>query len=196
MTRWAQWGDGIPEILRGFILKPGQVVSALLGKGALQLFFSLLFLPFLTRWGWLLFIIPWVINTTSGNGAQSNLSLYYGIPVLTFAFLAAIQSLRSRAIRKVSVSRFAIAIPLMLFILNFSHFAFPGIDRTRSRFLRATSEIPATEKIQAMSCFFGSLAYERPKTMIQPSSELRERFLAIRVHSTTWPLSNEGARAI
>ena len=80
--------------------------------------------------------------------------------------------------------------------LNVSHLSYPEIPRARGQFLRELSAIPDTAAVQAMSCFFPVLGYEREKSLIESGTELTADYAVLRTDGTPWPLHPGEARAI
>jgi uncharacterized membrane protein len=195
MDRWAHWGDGPLGIAAGFATRPADFVRALLAAAPLRLFLGFLFLPFLSRWAWLMVAAPWIVNATSAGPQQAGLALYYGLPIAAFAALASIQGLKSSAFRRLAAARFAPAFAIALVVLSVAHLAFPRIERERGRILAALEAIPPGEPVQAMACFYPALGYERSKVLLESPPRLTERFVVIRMHSSTWPLSGAEAAA-
>ncbi|MCP3995903.1 MAG: DUF2079 domain-containing protein [bacterium] len=196
MGRWQQWGDGMIGIALGFILHPLQLLSALLQEAPLHLFACFLFLPFFSRWGWLLFMAPWLVNATSAHQQQAELGIYYGIPLITFATIAAIEGLKSPILKKISCSRATPALVIILTVLNLAHFTYPPIELGRREFIGALKMLPPAVPVHAAACFFPVLGYTRPKLLITDTSEISGRWVALRAHSSTWPLSESEAKAV
>ncbi len=189
LHRWSRWGDDAPHVVMGMAAHPFEVIKALITKEHWLAFGGLLFAPFAEPARVLLFAAPWVVNATSGFAQQAQLSLYYGIPLLAFASLAAVQSLRGGVARRVIASRVAPVAAVLAIVLNVSHLSFPTIPGERADVLRAIRAIPDDVPVQAMSCFFPVLEYEREKHLIVPGSALVEKYALIRTNETTWPLS-------
>jgi hypothetical protein len=193
LDRWSSWGTSPLAVLAGWITHPLEVIDRLLGRAPLRLFGAMLFVPFLPASGPLLFAAPWLLNVTSDDGQQSGLSLYYGIPVVAFASVAAVEGLRTRAFRRLARSRAAAAAVILAVILNVAHFRFPPIAPHRAEFLRALREIPPGATVQAMSCFFPVLDPSYDRRLIDRPAPIDAPWAVIRTRSTTWPLS--GAQA-
>ncbi len=196
LSRWSAWGDGMGSVIWGFVTHPIQFMGALLAWPYLKLFATLLFTPFLTRFGWLLFLVPWVIPATVGFAPHATLGLYYGIPLLAFSAIAGAFGLCSGAFRRLASPRFALGIACAAVVLNVSHLSYPEIPRARVRFLRELSAIPDTAAVQAMSCFYPVLGYAREKSLIESGTELTAGYAVLRTDGTPWPLGPGEAREI
>ena len=197
LSRWSRWGEDIPGILASWATRPHEVVASMLRQETIRLFACLGFLPLMTASGWLLVLAPWVLNTTSDHEQQANLGIYYGLPLLAFATLAAVAGLRSPALRRLATPRVAPAFAAALVILNLAHHTFPVPARDRDRFLAAIEmNVPVDARVQAMSCFFPVLGYERTKVLLEPGDLLEEPWAVIRTRDSTWPYRGADAEAL
>jgi hypothetical protein len=196
LHRWSAWGPSAGEILLGMATRPHEVAAALFSKEHVLAFAGLLFVPFLDPRRIPLFLAPWALNATSGFAQQAQLSLYYGTPLLAFAALAAVRSVNGPRAKLWLGGRAAPVAAATAVALNVSHLAFPVIPRERAEFLDGVRAIPDGVPVQAMSCFFPVLEYERPKSRIVSGTELVEEYALIRTDETTWPLSGGEAKAL
>ena len=196
LSRWGHWGETPPGILTGFLQHPLTFMKALFSKQYLWLFSCLLFMPFYRKWSWLIFVIPWVINSTSSFSLQSKMSLYYGIPVLTFAVIGSIIGFKTTTFKTLSQSRLAPCLVCLAVILNISYLRYPPVPRERLQILRELRNIPADKTIQAMSCFYPVLSYDREKNLIEPGENLKAEYVILRTDSTTWPFTEDQAKVI
>ena len=188
LSRWNEWGHGWGPIAWGFATHPIQFTQRLLAWPYLKFFTSLLFAPFLTGAGWLLFLIPWVVPATSGSAQQAALGLYYGIPLLAFSAVAGAFGLASPAFRRLVAPRFAVGAACIAVVLNVAHLSYPEIPRERPRFLLELRMIPDTASVQAMACFYPVLGYDREKSLIRNGAELTSDYAVLRTDGTAWPL--------
>lgn len=140
-------------------------------------------------------LAPWAVNATSAYGPQASFSLYYGIPLLAFATVAAAEALRGEAGRRLVHSGTGPVLAAALVVLNVAEFRVPAIPRERSAVLEAIGRIPSGTRVQAMACFFPVLGYERAKTLVDVPPRLDGDWVVLRTHSTTWPLSPVEATA-
>ena len=196
ICRWADWGETPPDILIGFLRHPAAFIKALLSKRYLWLFLCMLFIPFYHKWGWLFFIIPWVINSTSAFTLQSGIFLYYGIPVLTFAMLSTFPGLRTRGFKTLFQTRLAPYLICLAVVLNISYLRYPFIPRERWQILRELRDIPADKTVQTMSCFYPVLGYDRGKNLLEPGEALKAEYVILRTDSTTWPFTEDQAKTV
>ena len=167
-SRWARWGHGPLGVFAGYVLHPGAFFAALLARPYLSVFISLLLLPFASPWGWILFVVPWVLNATSSLVPQAELSLYYGIPVLAFAELASVRGLRSKVFESAARSRLGPILACLAIALNVSDMSFPTIPRTRGPMLQAIDAVPRSARSQLMPCFYPVAGYARNKEILRP----------------------------
>lgn len=189
LQRWGQWGADPVGVVLGMISHPFSLAVALAASSYLLFFSRLLAAPFLGAWGWLLFAIPWVITATSGNPQHAQMSLYYGIPLLTYAGLASVVGLASRAGRRLTASRVAPALTALVIMLNVAHFSFPAVPPERQAVLAELARIPDRATVQAMSCFFPVLGYARMKTVLMPGEALEADYVVLRSSVTAWPFA-------
>ena len=208
LGRWASWGDSPGGILLGFLRQPLAFARALAGEGPLRLFGCLLFLPFVGRWGWLLFALPWIVNATSDYGAQAGLGQYYGAPLLAFATIAAIEGSRSGWFRRLTGAGAPVAVAptrapawiapalaALLIVPNVAHFRYPRIDPDRRAILAAIAELPPREPVETLCCFWPVLGYERPKVLLVDPARPTVGVVLLRTHSTTWPFESAALEA-
>ena len=186
LTRWSRWGNNPVDILSGYFQHPLAFLRAVFSWPYIWLFFCMLFMPFYRKWSWLIFFIPWVINSTSSFTLQSKMSIYYGIPVFTFAVVSAVLGFRGKKLVPYLV---CIAI-----VLNVSYLTYPAIPCGRWKFIKQLSYIPKGASVQVMSCFYPVLGYGRSKILLEPGRELTAEYVIIREDSTTWPFSERDAR--
>jgi uncharacterized membrane protein len=188
LARWSRWGDEPAAVALGFLRHPIAVLRALVHEPLPRYFACLAFLPFFRPVALLLFLVPWLLNTTSDNVQQASLSLYYGIPVLVFACLAAVEGLRTRAFDRLRSWRWSHVLAGLVVMLNVAHFRFPEIPRDRGRVLAAIDRIPESASIQAMSCFFPVLETTHRPALVEPSSRPTADYVLLRLRGSTWPL--------
>lgn len=190
LHRWSHWGDNPAGILVGFARHPIDFLGALLGKRQVQLFSCLFFMPFYCRWAWLIFVIPWVINSTSNDPMQASLHFYYGLPVLTFAVISALVGFRSSMFKILTRSKLAPGLIAAVLVFNLAHFTFPYIPRERGRILREITDIPQRASLQVMSCFYPALGYDRDKTVLWPGRQFVADYIVLSGDKVlTWPFS-------
>jgi hypothetical protein len=191
---WSHWGQGL-GIFAGFASRPVELLVAMLAKPYLVFFASLLFLPFASRWGWLLFIAPWGVNATSSMPQQSGLSLYYGIPLLAFAAVASAIAWRGRGAARIRRQPWAAAIGSLVVLLDVSHLSFPEIPRDRGAMVTAIRSIPDSTVVQLMPCFYPVAGYQQRKLVLRPGEPLTSPYVLIRSRDTTWPFTREQAES-
>jgi hypothetical protein len=196
ITRWQEWGTTPLEILSGFIQHPLKFAMSLFRKSIVLHFVRLGTLPFWDYKGILLFIVPWVINATSGFSQQANMSLYYGIPMFSFACVAAIRGFKSEFFKNFQKRQWSFLFVWGLMMLNVAHYVFPEIPSARNDILKQIERIPKDASVQAMSCFFSVLGYERRKEMITATSDLHSDYILVRTQMTTWPLSEQESELV
>ena len=188
-SRWSQWGTGPMGAAAGLVSHPGALLAALFSKACLAAFASVLLLPFLSRWGWLLVLAPWVVNATSALPAQSRLLLYYGMPLLAFSAIAAASALRPGSGFRRRARRVAPALAVLAVALDVSHLTFPAIPPHGREIEAALGLLPAHEPIQLMWCFFPRAGYEREKILLRPGDPLTHRWVVMRSDAATWPFA-------
>ncbi|HEU4765679.1 MAG TPA: DUF2079 domain-containing protein [Candidatus Eisenbacteria bacterium] len=201
LSRWASWGSGIGGILGGMASHPGAVLLALIAPAYLLFFWRLIFTPFFSRWGWLLFVIPWGLGATSSSRPQATLGLYYGLPLLAFAGLAAargvaaVQETRSSSEPGSALGRrlaaLAPALAAIAVALNVAHFTVQPIPQERDAVLTEIRRIPPGATVQAMPTLYPDLRYEQPKTVLMPGDSLMAQYILLRTDTTAWPFSTE-----
>ncbi len=190
LSRWSHWGDSPANILLGYVSHPLELVKALFSEAPVRLFITLLLVPFFTRWGWLIFLVPWIINSTSSFPLQNGFSLYYGIPVFSLAVIAAVQGTTTPFFKTLTrSSRAAHYVAGLAVVLNLAYFTFPLIPRQRPEFLIELKSIPSGHKVQTMSCFYPVLGYARDKSVLLPEDKLTREFVIVRNESTIWPFT-------
>jgi len=197
VSRWESWGTSPAGIISGFARRPIQLASHLFNADALLLLSSFLFLPLLhpLKGYWLIFILPWTINATSDFGIQSELKLYYGIPMFSFMAAAIVFMIQDKTIVWPKTPRMAAVVAVILVLFNCCHFKLPHIPRSRSTVLRKISEIPQSEHVIASACLFPILGYERDKSLIQQLSVPSSDFVLLKQGEGSWPLSEEQSYA-
>jgi uncharacterized membrane protein len=149
--RWAEWGSTPLAAAAGMLSHPGALLADICGRQQILLFAGLGFLCFLSPWGWLIFFLPWVINSSSGERLQSGFSLYYGAPVLAFALVAAVAGVRTRVFRRLRASPLAILAVAVVGWLNVAHLTFTVPVPGRSAVLAELAKVP-----------YGSTAFYQP----------------------------------
>lgn len=215
LARWAYWGNSPVNILSGYFQHPLIFLRVVFSVPYILLFSCMLFMPFYRKWSWLIFFVPWVINSTSSFVLQAKMSIYYGIPVFTFAAVSAVLGFRTTFFKihqhlSPSCSRYSLPskengvailrgrIPATLvciaIVLNVSYLTYPAIPGGRLEFIKQLSNIPKGASVQIMSCFYPVLGYRRDKMLLKPGQELAAEYVIIRVDSTTWPFSEREAR--
>jgi uncharacterized membrane protein len=196
LYRWAAWGTSPLSILTGMISHPFALVAALAATSYVLFFYRLLFFPFFTGWGWLLFAIPWVLGATSGLSQQATLGLYYGIPLLSFAAIAAAHGLASSRGRRLLASGAAPWMAAAAIVLNVAHFTVHPVPPERPSFLVGVGRIPRSSTIQAMPALYPTVDYDRPKSVLLRGASLTADYVLLRSQSTVWPFSNEDVRQL
>lgn len=191
LSRWEAWGSTPVGIASGLLTHPIALIAAVAAPAYLLFFYRLVFTPFLTRWGWLLFTIPWVLGATSASRPQATLGLYYGLPLLSFAALAAAYGLASKRGHDIAASRLGPAIAALAIVLNVAHFTIQPIPPERRALLNAIDHIPRDARVQAMPSLYPLLGYERPKSVLMPGDSLTADYVLLRSVTTAWPFSTE-----
>jgi uncharacterized membrane protein len=189
LGRWAHWGHGLGGALAGMAARPLALASALLAKPDLELFASLLLLPFASRFGIVLVLPPWMLNATSALEPQKSLALYYGIPLLACAALASVAALRDRRPRWIARGRAAFTLAALAVIANVSHLSFPAIPHERGEMVRMIGAIPDSIPCQLQSCFFPVAGYTREKILLRPGEALTSDRVILWTPGSTWPFS-------
>jgi uncharacterized membrane protein len=189
LGRWNHWGHGIGGALLGMASRPLDVAAALFAKPFLGCFASLLFLPFASRFGFVLVLAPWVLNATSALAPQRMLSLYYGIPLLACAALASVAALRDLRPRRIATGRMAFALAALAVMANVSNLSFPAIPRERAAIVRSIAAIPDSIDCQLQGCFFPVAGYAREKFLLRPGEPLTKARVILWTRGPTWPFS-------
>ncbi len=192
LERWSQWGETPIEILVAMMLQPIDLLSALLRVRVVELLACLLFLPCLGRFGWMLFLLPWVINTTSET-AQASLVTYYGIPLLAFAAAAAVDGMESRVFRRLATGWRGMSIAALGLVLSVSHLSFPWIPSQRGEVLAAIEALPRTASVQAMPNLWPVLGHERERLLLWPDVEVDGDTVVMWTSGRTWPFEPKEA---
>lgn len=193
IERWSEWGKGPFDIAWAWLSHPVDVLTDMMREPMPRYLACLGFLPLARPSTLLLFVAPWVVNTTSNHPGQASLSLYYGMPVFAFACvatLAALAALRQRQSER--LRPLVIVLSLLALTLNVAHFTFPHIPRQRGDVLQ---QLPRRGSVQASSCFFPVLGYDTDKTLLRADATASADFLLVRTAGGTWPLSGDQARA-
>lgn len=191
LSRWESWGRGPAGVLAGMASHPVALLLAVAAPTYLLFFYRLVFTPFLTRWGWTLFLIPWMVGATSGSRPQATLGLYYGLPLLSFAAVAAAHGLASGAGMRVHRSAWAPAVAALVIALNVAHFTIQPIPPERSMLSAALKAIPRRASVQAMPALYPALRYEQPKAVLMPGDSLTADYVVLRSDTTAWPFAKE-----
>ena len=194
LARWAYWGSSPADIMAGYFKHPLAFIKAIFAGPYVWLFFCMMFMPFYRKWGWLIFLVPWVINSTSSSPLQAKMSIYYGIPVLAFAVLSAVVGFRTAVFRRLSGTGLVPYLVCVAVVLNLSYFTFPAMPRGRGEFVKQLNSIPKDAPAQVMSCFYPAAGYERNKVLLMPGQALTAEYVVIREDSTTWPFSEREAQ--
>ncbi len=187
--RWSHWGHGWGGILAGFASRPASLARALFAAPYVRFFASLLLLPFASRWGWTIVMAPWILNATSSLGVQSGLSLYYGIPLLACAAIAAALAMAPASPARSLPRATGLGLAALAIVLDVSHLSFPTIPRERGAVLRAIAAIPETSLVQLMPCFDPVAGYDRRKVLLFPGEDLVAPHVVLRTEDTTWPFT-------
>jgi hypothetical protein len=81
-------------------------------------------------------------------------------------------------------------------MLNVAHFTFPRIPPDRGTFLHELRQIPLTQSVQASSCFYPVLEYERAdRRILLPGQPWVADWVVIR-RSGSWPFRADEQRAL
>lgn len=199
LSRWSSWGRGAAGVLGGMASHPAAVLVALLAPTYLRFFYRLVFTPFFTRWGWILFAIPWAIGATSGSRPQATLGLYYGLPLLSFAGIAAAQGIASIRVTSVAGNRavgiagsgwLPPALAALAIALNVAHFTMPAIPAERGDVTALIARIPSDATVQAMPSLYPRVRYGQAKTVLMPGDSLKADWILLRRDTTAWPFSS------
>ena len=190
LYRWSQWGNGPVEIALGMLQQPASLVSALLSPAPILLVASLLWLPFLSRFGWLLIALPWALNATA-SGRQAEMNIYYGIPLLAFAAVAAVPGIESSAFRRVAAHRVGAWVAGIALILGVAHLRFPLIPRQRAEVVTAIEGLPIEGRFQALGCFFPLLGHRRDRDFLWFGDPIDGDFVLLRTDTDAWPFETE-----
>jgi uncharacterized membrane protein len=191
LSRWEAWGHGRAGVLAGMASHPVTLLVAVATATYVLFFYRLLFTPFFSRWGWTLFAIPWVVGATSGSRPQATLGLYYGLPLLSFAAIAAAHGLASGEGKRIRGGAWAPTLAALAVALNVAHFTIQPIPPERAALLAALKQIPPDASVQAMPALYTVLPYERSKTVLMPEDSLNADYVALRSDTTAWPFSRE-----
>ncbi len=191
IARWIEYGETPTAIAAGMLTHPVHLFVDLFGRQPVLCFAGLGGLIFLTRWGWLAFLLPWAINTTSVEPMQAGLGLYYGAPVLAFALPAALSGLKSPVFKSVLRHRLAPALALLVAVLNVAHLELPRPFRDRAEIVRALSAIPRGEPVRVQPCLYPVGGYWPDKRPLMPAArpEAGARYVAILPDHHPWPFS-------
>jgi hypothetical protein len=206
LNRWAPWGSGFGGVLGGMAAHPGAVFLALTAPTYLLFFWRLVFTPFFTRWGWVLFLIPWALGATSDSRPQATLGLYYGLPLLAFAGLAAAHGIAAlRTARRSAepgsalgrrLAALAPALAAIAVALNVAHFTIQPVPPERDAVLTEIGRIPPGATVQAMPTLYPDLRYEQPKAVLMPGDSLTAEYVLLRTDTTAWPFSTAQVNAL
>ena len=190
LYRWSQWGDSPVEVVLGMLQQPVALLSALLSPAAILVVAGLLWLPFLSRFGWLLVALPWAVNTTAG-GEQADLAIYYGIPLLAFAAVAVVPGVESPAFRRLADRRLGAWVAGVALVLSVGHFSFPMIPRQRSEVVAAIDGLPTQGRFQTLGCFFPLLGHRRDRDFLWFGDAIDGDFVLLRTRGPAWPFAPE-----
>jgi len=204
LSRWEHWGQGVSGVLGGMASRPAAVLLALAAPTYLLFFYRLAFTPFFTRWGWLLVVIPWVLGATSSSRPQATLGLYYGLPLLAFAGLAAARGVGAlhgarSSPRPGSEAGGAVLAPVLAaiaLVLNVAHFTILPIPPERGAVLSEIRRIPPRASVQAMPTLYPVLPYGQPKAVLMPGDSLTAEYVLLRTDTTAWPFSTAQVNAL
>src|SRR5262249_28338419 len=122
--------------------------------------------------------------------------LYYGLPLVSFAILAAVEGLRSPSGHRLAAGRWGPAVAALAIVLDVSSLDMPGIPLERREVLATMAGIPRSAGVQGMSCFVPILGYERERAPLAPGDSVQADFLILRTEETTWPFREAEARAL
>lgn len=207
IARWVEYGATPATIAAGMLANPGLLLADLFGRQPLLMFAGLGGLVFLTRWGWLAFALPWLINATSIEPMQAGFALYYGAPLFAFALPPAIDALRrrpdagserrnGRAVpawpSRLFTSRFAPALPLLVAALNVAHVDLPRPDPDRAAIRRTLEAIPRDEPVRVQPCLYPLGGYWTGKRPLMPGAnpEAGANLVVILADRLPWPFTN------
>jgi len=189
LSRWGQWGHSIFGVVWGWITHPLEFASSLLNTRIIKYLACLVFLPLVGRWTWLLIAGPWIVNATSALEIQSRLGLYYGIPLLAFGIVAAIEVLRRDDGGSQLVRKWAPALAAVAIVLNVANFTFPEVPRCRPAVVEAIRAIPKDARVAAMPCLYPIFDRTMDTTLIWPRRPSEADFEALRTDHTTRPFT-------
>lgn len=197
VSRWDSWGKSPVGILIGFAQHPIQMICHVFNEDPLLLLGSFLLVPLLRPLNgyWIVFILPWAVNSTSDFSIQSELKLYYGIPMFSFMVVASIFMLQDKAAAWPRTPRMVAVIAVLLVMFNVCHFNLPHIPRSRALVLTKISEIPQSKRITASACLFPVIGYEHDKSLIQQLKIPTSDFVLLKQGERSWPLSEEQSYA-
>lgn len=187
LGRWTAWGPTMPDVVLGWLTHPVAVLHALRGRQAFLLFSGLGFLPFLTRWGWLACLGPWLLNTSSSLAVQSGLGLYYGMPVLAFALLTVGPALKTRTFAWLTRQRWAPALPVLVALLNVSHLEFACVPNDRAAVIRELERVPWDAATQSQPSLYPLVGYGPHRACLLPESRPQADWILLRDAAPTWP---------
>lgn len=192
--RWSAWGGGIAQILYSMAGDPAGVLKYMLAWPSIELFSGLLFLPFLRLRIVPIFFIPWLVNSTSSSELSRQYAYYYGLPVLSFAMIAVISSLKW-LMDKDNEFKFKDGVLKVLctaaLIINFAHFVFPDCGGLHFEYKQKISELPPGRTIQAATEIFAHLDHASNKSPIMDYGSLNADFILLPrlIHDTARPFS-------
>ena len=195
--RWSAWGGGIAQILYSMAGDPAGVLKYMLAWPSIELFSGLLFLPFLRFRIVPIFFIPWLVNSTSSSELSRQYAYYYGLPVLSFAMIAVIYSLKWLLDKDNEFKfkdRVLKALCVTSLMLNFAHFVFPDCNAGYFEFLEKARELPHERTIQAAGEIYGHIDCDAKKSCLEDYTNFNADFILLSryLHDLTRPFSTTG----
>lgn len=168
-SRWAAWGGGLWRIARAMAADPARVMGYMFSAPSMDLFGRLLFLPLLGARALPLIFIPWLVCSTSSFELMRGYAYYYGLPLLSFSIIAAVNNLRPLIAAAGGFRYGGAAIKILCcaaFFLNFGHFAFFHYGQAHSEFREKLRGLPRDVSIQASAEIFAHMDYGLKKSAI------------------------------
>lgn len=185
--RWARWIEpaGVAPAVRS-------LVTAVFTEDVLTVIAATVLLPFRARWTWTVIAVPFLLNLTSANPNQAQLSLYYGLPVAATAAIAAAAALAARPLdRRPGVTVAAVAL-----VVNVAAFTYPAIPAARDAVVAELETVDPSATVAMSGCFDPLLQRVGDRRLLRPDHPPDSDVVLLKTSRHTWPLSRQQAAAL
>ena len=178
--RWSAWAS--PAGLVGAVKT---MAAAILTEDVITVAAATLLLPLRGRWVWTVVTIPVLLNLTSSNANQAQLSLYYGVPV---AATAAIASMAALAAKPTSRAR-GLKLAAAALVINVAAFTYPSIPACRGEVLAELNRIDPETTVAMSASFDPLLQHVEHRELLWTEKTPSAELVVVRTDRFTWPLS-------